>query len=589
MKITKILSLLIVLLLAACDRMDMPDSNQLPPDGGDGIRFEIQISGSDTRATTTNDFKSSFTDGDVIGIFAVSRAPGTTATLQSDGSNYINNAKLVRIEDTDIWYIDNNDEPLWYPTNGNVLDFYAYFPYDPQATDPTTINFALKNDQRSADKFDMNHLMVATPVTALQNQMTKLVMNHLTALVQVELGNADLAIDPNGNPEVLLNNVGLAGAINLNATEIADMVTLEEASRNNVSMQRMETDVETAATYTYRALVPAQTMPSGTKLLRIHNGNEIWESEAPDKETKLIAGNVKKHRQVLPFTMHTERIRAGKFWMGDDRWPGGSDDAPPHHVTLTKSFYMSKYEVTNAQFCAFLNAYPHLIYAESNYTVVVAKPGEEAIDWFGESISCRNTMLFDADTDRIRYVDEQWVPVPGYEMFPVHDVTWHGALLFCKWAGGRLPTEAEWEYACRAGSYREFPMGADGVQITGSNLNNYEWFRTNSGLKEHRIGTRLPNAWGLYDMIGNVSEWCYDRYADDFYDDTDYDIEGGEAGVVDPVNITTEPASERVVRGGHWGESSPYPGIRYHLNTSSRYSSYSYNYTLGFRVVFPID
>jgi formylglycine-generating enzyme required for sulfatase activity len=132
--------------------------------------------------------------------------------------------------------------------------------------------------------------------------------------------------------------------------------------------------------------------------------------------------------------------------------------------------------------------------------------------------------------------------------------------------GYRLPTEAEWEYACRAGSTTRFSFGDD-----EANLGEFGWFYGNSGSKTHPVGQKRPNAFGLYDMHGNVWEWCWDGYDERYYT--------GSPGA-DPLGPSTSRASNRVDRGGGW---SSYPrnarsSVRYGSTPGSRGSD------LGFRL-----
>jgi formylglycine-generating enzyme required for sulfatase activity len=111
---------------------------------------------------------------------------------------------------------------------------------------------------------------------------------------------------------------------------------------------------------------------------------------------------------------------------------------------------------------------------------------------------------------------------PG-DSLPVVNVSWEEAAAYCKWLSSntgknyRLPTESEWEYACRAGSKTDYYWGENMDMKTGDSpiTSNYCWYKSNSSDKVHPVGQKLPNTWGLYDMIGNVAEWCSDYH--DFY------------------------------------------------------------------------
>ena len=145
---------------------------------------------------------------------------------------------------------------------------------------------------------------------------------------------------------------------------------------------------------------------------------------------------------------------------------------------------------------------------------------------------------------------------------PVEQVTWTAAVKFCNarsalegltpcydlktWAcdfsasGYRLPTEAEWEYACRAGSTSQFYFGSQ-----AEDLRSYAWFEGNSDSKPHVVGQRKPNAWGLYDMAGNVWEWCHDFYGAKYYRTSPADNPHGPP-----------QGEKRVLRGGAWSSSA---------------------------------
>jgi formylglycine-generating enzyme required for sulfatase activity len=194
-------------------------------------------------------------------------------------------------------------------------------------------------------------------------------------------------------------------------------------------------------------------------------------------------------------TMKMVLIRPGKFMMGSPASePGRSKiESPLHEVTISKPFYMGVTEVTQAQY---------------------------------EAVMGTNPSEFKGPTN------------------PVDSVSWNDATEFCKKLSEktrqivRLPTEAEWEYACRAGNESEFSFGDD-----PSALGDYAWHGRNSGMRSHPVGQKKPNAWGLYDMQGNVWEWC-----------ADWDWYTSEASREGPATDPSGPATGElcVWRGGSY-------------------------------------
>jgi len=209
-------------------------------------------------------------------------------------------------------------------------------------------------------------------------------------------------------------------------------------------------------------------------------------------------------------------IPSGAFSMGSPNYETNrkSDEAPQHTVSLS-GFKMGKYEVTFAQYDAFCDA-----------------------------------------TGRQKPSDEGW----GRGNRPVINVGWNDASAFAEWMDCRLPTEAEWEYACRAGCTTAFNTCST---LTSNQAN----FNTNIG-KTMPVGSYSPNAWNLYDMAGNVHEWCsdwYGSYSNDFK--------------TNPIGASN--GSFRVLRGGSWNSLAQFcrSACRGQLTATHRIS------TLGFRVV----
>ena len=230
-------------------------------------------------------------------------------------------------------------------------------------------------------------------------------------------------------------------------------------------------------------------------------------------------------------------VKGGTFQMGSNN--GSSDEKPVHRVYVD-NFYIGKYEVTNAQFCKFLNE--------------KGNQREGGVSWL------------DIKTQYCKIVKQggRYVPVSGYENHPVIEVSWYGARAFCKWAGGRLPTEAEWEYAARGGNKSR------GYKYSGSNnVDAVAWYVGNSGGKTHPVGMKQPNELGIYDMSGNVWEWCADWYGGNYYSKSPYENPTGPAA-----------GAYRVRRGGGWDYSARGTRVAYRLYYAPDDSGYS----LGFRL-----
>lgn len=219
--------------------------------------------------------------------------------------------------------------------------------------------------------------------------------------------------------------------------------------------------------------------------------------------------------------MRLAYIPAGEFMMGSEvDEKGRQDEEYQHTVKLTKAFRIGVTEVTQAQ-------------------------------W--REVMGNNPSNFKGDD------------------LPVEKISWNSVTAFCKKVSEkegktyRLPTEAEWEYACRAGASGAF--GGTG------NIDEMGWYEGNSEQKTHPVGTKQPNAWGLYDMHGNVSEWCSDYYEPEYPD--------GE--VVDPIG--PEKGKYRVVRGGSWGYFSRSARC---AARSSAPGSYQLKQT-GFRIIMEVS
>ncbi|MFC1650750.1 SUMF1/EgtB/PvdO family nonheme iron enzyme [Candidatus Latescibacterota bacterium] len=229
-------------------------------------------------------------------------------------------------------------------------------------------------------------------------------------------------------------------------------------------------------------------------------------------------------------------IPAGTFQMGDIQGGGDSDELPIHSVTLS-SFEMGTYEVTQWQYESLMGSNPSTFKGD-DYPI-------ETISWL----------------DAVKFCNEYSI-LTGLE--PCYDeTTWE-----CDFSknGYRLPTEAEWEYACRAGTDTYYSFGND-----TSNIYEYAWFLGNSNNSSHPVAQKMPNPWGLYDMHGNVFEFCNDWYSSNYYHNSPS---------VNPIG--PESGDYIVIRGGDWSN--------YANDTRSAHKSMNQRYyvhagLVGFRLV----
>ena len=224
-------------------------------------------------------------------------------------------------------------------------------------------------------------------------------------------------------------------------------------------------------------------------------------------------------------------VKGGTFKMGSNEY---DREKPIHDVTLD-DFYMGKYEVTNKQFAEFLNDYGSDKIKTSEFA------GKEMIK---ESAGSENWGLTKSGSF--------WKPASTYENHPVIYVSWYGATEYAKWLSKktgknyRLPTEAEWEYAAGASTSSATRFKYAGTNSEGS-LGTYAFYNSNSGAKTHNVGTKRANALGIYDMSGNVYEWCSDWHGSSYYSNSPSRNPRGPSS-----------GSDRVYRGGAWARTAVY-------------------------------
>ena len=246
-------------------------------------------------------------------------------------------------------------------------------------------------------------------------------------------------------------------------------------------------------------------------------------------------------------------IPAGVFRMGSN---SGSADEKPVHSVYVDAFYMDKYEVTSTEYAEFLNA--------------MGKHTEGSITWY----------RIGQDGSRIEYVSGKYRAKAEYANHPVFQVSWYGAMAYAAWKGKRLPTEAEWEKAARGNlSGLKYPWG-NTMDVSKANY-------TNSILNTTAVGKYTANGYGLFDMSGNVWEWCLDEYNAGFYAISPArNPLSGANSIRWILDNYTEIKSDRVMRGGSLRSNASYVRC---ANRDYLPPSYTKTFLFGFRCVRAVE
>ena len=544
-----------ILLAGACNNEDhLPSDTPLDRQ----IRFRTaDIIPLQTRVSGNN-----WDDKDRIGIFM------KRSGEELNAGNIIENADNRAYEAFADGSLTAVDKPLYYPLSGEQVDFLAYHPYRSEMTDYTfTADFGTQ--QNTPQEIDLLYSDNATqqdaghPDVALtfEHQFSKLTLKIIRGVGVADLDLSGIIVTLKGTPSRIAFDLGSGEISELASGDIVPRTVtpgeLYEAiiAPGSGAARRVEFSLN-GELYAW-AVPEGETWSAGknhrynvtiNKISTIsievtQAGIDDWTQNGPAEETTIS--------EVRGIGFVT--IPAGEFMMGSPEGVGKENERPQHKVTLTKSFRMSKYLITNAQFAEFMNARgigENAKYTDGLYPdQVLVKSGS----WVG-----------------VRWKDGKWEPEQTtVSQWPVINVSWYGAVEFARWIGGRLPTEAEWEYACRAGTTTKFYTGDEinvdeiqailsGIKAPGSNEN-----------KQYIVGSCPPNPWGLYDMIGSVEEWTSDFYYTYTADDA-----------VDP----THPAGETaVVRGAAWWHSAADAGSAFRRDKAPNTLSDSQ----GFRVVLP--
>lgn len=290
--------------------------------------------------------------------------------------------------------------------------------------------------------------------------------------------------------------------------------TAAQTSTERPSVTWTPGPTETVMPSATRTLVPTLTsLPPATRTLTPTSTSRptATRTASPSPTTGLKAGATKALGQTGITLVY---VPAGEFWMGSpDNDPDAAEDEKPQHRVYLDGYWIGQTEVTNAQYRRFIEAGGYSTMAYWSDAGWVWKESKGV-------------------TQPGRWNDPQW---NGAEQ-PVLALSWYEAEAYARWAGVRLPTEAEWEYAARGG-----PLSL-GYKYAGSNsIDEVAWYKDNSGSSTHPVGTKKANELGLYDMSGGVWEWVADWYDASYYTSSPRENPSGPSSGV-----------KRVIRGGTW-------------------------------------
>ncbi|MDR1155998.1 MAG: fimbrillin family protein [Bacteroidales bacterium] len=536
------------------------------------VKFSANTAEIRTRVTETG-----WEANDPVGIYMIKADPGALApgNIVEDAGNRQYTASAAGAGS--VSFTPQPGDAIYYPVSGDV-EFIAYHPYAATVTSDFNlpVSVAVQTDQSKIDALyaktngaynksknpvdlQFEHRLVKLAFTIEAGDGVTESLSGLTVKITGQQTEATLDLT-----DGTVTATGAASAITANT--VADGSSSEAIVLPAGDVAGMTFTFTTAAGGTYEVAVPAGSWASGKKytyeVTLKRNEAEITGMVGAwgDGGSETVTATPPKE-----YVVETVFIPKGTFLMGSSNGlgagtpgtdpnvtpaePGRSSSETQHSVTLTKDYYMSVYPITNAQYADFLN--------------------DAGVDASGKNAGIQNEQtLIGEHSWGLSYTGSQWEPVSGYDNHPVIYVSWYGAKAYAEWAGGDLPTGAQWERAARGGvENMPYSIGT-GTELTGTmaNFNNSVGHTTAVGAY-----SAYANAYGLYDMHGNVFEWCLDQWnGSSAY---------SSSSATDPVGTT---GSLRVLRGGCWyyGALSCRSAYRY-SNTLGYHSDF-----VGFRVVF---
>lgn len=541
------------LFLGSCS--SEPDG--VPPIDGDPIvaAFNAGIAAPATRASGT-----SWELNDEIGIFMLKS--GGSLTVGSDvlavNKQYYITEITQPIEDAKDNLKPKTEAETIYLQPGVPFDFIAYYPWQATANLSGGVNFPISLANQMSGSASHDLLYTTTSRTNVKSNAISMVFSHKLANITIQVERAKgVNATAYVNKQAVLSGMPTVASFNLaDGTTFSGVGTVADITSSraddNGNLYEVIVIPQAAGAYPNRMITFSGlgkdyrwSIPNGFafesgkrytyRFTITDSGLEQDGDVIIEAWTEIDLGSTGSWGSGIAdiLDIETVDIQPGTFMMGQADIPIAS---PVHQVTLTKGFKMSKYEITNAQYCEFLN----ILGVEGIECKVDATLFSfydvDGNEWV------RSTNGTTADWG-LHWDGKKWTPAPGRDEHPITHVSWYGAVAFCDFVKGSLPTEAQWEYACRAGTTTIYYFGD-----SDTNLEDYGWYQVNAPNGPKTIGQKIPNPWGLYDIIGNVWEWCVDLYNPNYY---------GSAPVTDPVNLDNPDVTiSRSLRGGRHGNGS---------------------------------
>ena len=349
--------------------------------------------------------------------------------------------------------------------------------------------------------------------------------------------------------EVSLSQSELTLNVNESVTLTAT-VSPENASNKNVSWTSSD---ETVATVDTNGLVKALKEGTATITVKTEDGEKTATCS------------------VTVTSMVKLDLKGKSFQMGAEYSGSNAMEKPVHKVTFTRDIYMCDHEVTQKEWQDVMGSNPSRFSSNPATDEEQENRPVEKINWYMAIAYCNKRSIKEGLTPcysvKVGETEVDWENLKYADIPTIDNADWNATVCDFSKNGYRLPTEAEWEYAARGGIADTDKLVWAGT-TTKSELEKYAWYKDNSDSKTHEVKKKLPNGYGLYDMSGNVWEWCWDRYG------------SYAASATDPTGA--ESGSDRIRRGGSWFNPA------YYCRASYRHSDDSPTHRdihLGFRLV----